>query len=319
MPETSRLSCDAIVVGSGAGGAPVAAVLAEAGLDVVLLEVGPRIETREFNGDEGEMTAKLWKMGFAVDSGLSVYAGACVGGSTVINDALCFRTPPEVLERWRRDHGLAGLTESAFAPFVERAWQDLHAEETGPDHTSRNAAALARGAAKLGWLAGPTPRSVKSCASFGLCNYGCPTGAKQSTLVTYVPRAEKAGARVIAGARVERVRIEAGAARGVDAVMADGSPLTVDAGVVCLAAGVLATPAILQKSGIAAGARPQAARQPARRWLKRDMIPCGRQVSPSPARAHPVPPRRLLRCWSWPATAAGQLGGLNYSSYMEDC
>jgi choline dehydrogenase-like flavoprotein len=253
VPETSRLSCDAIVVGSGAGGAPVAAVLAEAGLDVVLLEVGPRIETREFNGDEGEMTAKLWKMGFAVDSGLSVYAGACVGGSTVINDALCFRTPPEVLERWRRDHGLAGLTESTFAPFVERAWQDLHAEETGPDHTSRNAAALARGAAKLGWLAGPTPRSVKSCASFGLCNYGCPTGAKQSTLVTYVPRAEKAGARVIAGARVERVRIEAGAARGVDAVMADGSPLTVDAGVVCLAAGVLATPAILQKSGIAAG------------------------------------------------------------------
>jgi choline dehydrogenase-like flavoprotein len=192
-------------------------------------------------------------MGFAVDSGLSVYAGACVGGSTVINDALCFRTPPEVLERWRREHGLAGLTEIAFAPFVERAWQDLHAEETGPDHTSRNAAALARGAATLGWLAGPTPRSVKSCASFGLCNYGCPTGAKQSTLVTYVPRAEKAGARVIAGARVERVRIEAGATRGVDAVMADGSPLTVNAGVVCLAAGVLATPTILQRSGIAAG------------------------------------------------------------------
>jgi choline dehydrogenase-like flavoprotein len=253
MPEVNRPTADAIVVGSGAGGAPVAAVLAEAGFDVVLLEAGPRVETREFTGDEGEMTAKLWKMGFAVDSGLSVYAGACVGGSTVINDALCFRTPPEVLERWRREHGLTGLTESAFAPFVERAWQDLHAEETGPDHTSRNAAALARGAANLGWLAGPTPRSVKSCANFGLCNYGCPTGAKQSTLVTYVPRAERAGARVIAGARVERVRIEAGTVRGVDAVMADGSPLNVDANIVCLAAGVLATPVILQHSGIAAG------------------------------------------------------------------
>jgi len=253
MPARERLSADAVVVGSGAGGAPVAAVLAEAGFDVVVLEAGPRVETREFTGDEGEMTAKLWKMGFAVDSGLSLYAGACVGGSTVINDALCFRTPPEVLERWRREHGLAGLTEAAFAPFVERAWRDLHAEETGPDHTSKNAAALARGAAKLGWLAGPTPRSVKSCANFGLCNYGCPTGAKQSTLVTYVPRAEKAGARVIAGARVERVRIEAGAARGVDAVMADGSPLTVEADIVCLAAGVLATPAILQRSGIPAG------------------------------------------------------------------
>jgi choline dehydrogenase-like flavoprotein len=253
MPVAQHLAADAIVVGSGAGGAPVAAVLAEAGLDVVLLEAGPRVETREFTGDEGEMTAKLWKMGFAVDSGLSLYAGACVGGSTVINDALCFRTPPEVLERWRREHGLGGLTESVFAPFIERAWQDLHAEATGSDHTSKNAAALARGAAKLGWLAEATPRSVKSCANFGLCNYGCPTGAKQSTLVTYVPRAEKAGARLIAGARVERVRIEARAVRGVDAVLRDGSSFSVDASIVCLAAGVLATPAILQKSGIPAG------------------------------------------------------------------
>jgi len=253
MPTVTQLSADAIVVGSGAGGAPVAAVLAEAGLDVVLLEAGPRVETREFTGDEGGMTAKLWKMGFAVDSGLSLYAGACVGGSTVINDALCFRTPPEVLERWRSAHGLSGLTEGAFAPFVERAWKDLHAEATGPDHTSKNAAALARGAAKLGWLADATPRSVKSCANFGLCNYGCPTGAKQSTLVTYVPRAEAAGARVVPDARVERVRIEAGAARGVDVALADGSRLQVDANVVCLAAGVLATPTILQKSGIPAG------------------------------------------------------------------
>ncbi len=53
------LRCDAIVVGSGAGGAPVAAALAEAGLDVVVLEAGARFETRDFSGEEGEMIARL--------------------------------------------------------------------------------------------------------------------------------------------------------------------------------------------------------------------------------------------------------------------
>jgi choline dehydrogenase-like flavoprotein len=231
----------------------VAARLAEAGFDTLLLEAGPRVETREFNGDEGAMTARLWKMGFAVDSGLSLYAGACVGGSTVINDALCFRTPAAVLARWREEHGLTGLTESEFGPFVERAWQDLHAEETGPDHTSRNAAVLARGAERLGWRRGPTPRSVRGCANFGLCNLGCPTGAKQSTLVTYVPRAEEAGARVLAETIVERVMIERDRVRGVRVRRPDGSEWEIRAPLVVLAAGVLATPAILQRSGIAAG------------------------------------------------------------------
>jgi choline dehydrogenase-like flavoprotein len=253
-----RISAEAVVIGSGAGGAPVAALLAEAGLDVVVLEAGPRVETREFTGDEAEMTAKLWKIGVAVDSGLSLYAGACVGGSTVINDALCFRTPPEVLSRWRDEFGLSGLTDAAFAPYVERAWQGLHAEETGPDHMSRNARTLERGAAKLGWKAAATPRSVRGCVNFGLCNFGCPSGAKQSTLVSYVPRAERAGARVLAGVRVERVIIEAGRSRGVEALRVDAErrvvgSLRIDAPLVCIAAGVLSTPAILQRSGLDAG------------------------------------------------------------------
>lgn len=253
MPADETLSAQAVVVGSGAGGAPVAAVLAEAGFDVLVLEAGPRIETRDFNGDEGEMTARLWKMALAADSGLSLYAGACVGGSTVINDALCFRTPARVLEIWREEHGLSALTDAAFTPYVERAWADLGAEPTGPDHTSRNAAALARGAAALGWKSAPTPRSVRGCANFGLCNFGCPTGAKQSTLVTYVPRAERAGARVEAGVRVDRVQVEGGRTAGVHATRSDGTTLEVRAPLVVLAAGVLATPPILQRSGIAAG------------------------------------------------------------------
>ena len=69
MPgDAERLAADAVVVGSGAGGAPVAAVLAESGRRVVLLEAGPRLEAGDFTGDEGEMTARLWKLTGATDA-----------------------------------------------------------------------------------------------------------------------------------------------------------------------------------------------------------------------------------------------------------
>ena len=248
--DAERLVADAVVVGSGAGGGPVAAVLAESGRRVVVVEAGPRLEAGDFTGDEAEMTARLWKLAATTDVAMSLYAGACVGGSTVINDALCFRPPPEVLAQWRTAHGLVALTDEVWAPFVERAWTDLHAEETGPDHLNRNARLLALGARRLGWSASATPRSVRDCVNLGLCNYGCPSNAKQSTLVTYVPRAERAGARVLHSTRVERIRIEDGAVRGVDAVRADGTRVALDAPLVCVAAGVLETPALLLRSGI---------------------------------------------------------------------
>jgi len=77
---SESLRCDAVVVGSGAGGAPVAMALAAAGLDVVVLEAGARFETRDFSGEEGEMIARLMTANTARDSGMEVYAGACVGG-----------------------------------------------------------------------------------------------------------------------------------------------------------------------------------------------------------------------------------------------
>src|SRR5690606_7495753 len=238
-PEAYAARADAAAVGSGAAGA--------------------RVETHEMTGEEGPMLARLVKAATAADSGMELYAGACVGGSTVVNDALCWRPPPEVLARWQRAHGLAGLTETALAPYVDRVWTEIGAAPTGRANLSRNARLLARGAARLGWAGEAMHRNVRGCANLGLCNLGCPTGAKQSALVTWVPRAERAGARVVAHARVERIAVEAGRARGVEGVRLDpasgapAAPLRVDAPLVVLAAGVLETPALLLRSGLAAG------------------------------------------------------------------
>ena len=104
------LRADAVVIGSGAGGAPVAARLAEAGRKVVIVDAGPALAGSDFDGDEARLLPRLMKAALARDSGMDFYAGACVGGSTVVNDALCWRTPREVLAQWR-EGGLSGLQE----------------------------------------------------------------------------------------------------------------------------------------------------------------------------------------------------------------
>ena len=255
--EGRRLRADALVVGSGAGGAPAAARLAEAGFEVWVLEAGPRLGAADFLPDEALMTTRLGRTSATTSGAQSLYAGACVGGSTVVNDALCWRTPPEVLERWRREHALSELTDAAFAPFVEQAWADVHAEPTLRSHLNRNAQRLELGARRLGWAGEAMPRNVRGCARLGRCNWGCPIDAKQSALVSYLPRAERSGARVLPNTQVTRVRVEAGAVTGVDALRMDPATreplgeIRIDAPLVLLAAGVLETPALLLRSGLA--------------------------------------------------------------------
>lgn len=250
------LQADAVVVGTGAGGGPAAAVLAEAGLDVLVLEAGPRLEAADFEDDEWTMRPRLGRVTGTGDALQSFYAGACVGGSTVVNDALCWRPPPEVLAKWRNEYGLVDLTDSEMTPYVERAWRDVHAEPTRPPLVNRNARALARGAAALGWAHEAMPRNVRGCAGLGRCNLGCPIDAKQSTLVSYVPRAERAGARVLPDIRVERVELEAGRVKAVEATRLDPATrraigtLRVDTPRVVLAAGVFGTAPLLLRSGL---------------------------------------------------------------------
>ena len=259
MPDRGRLAADAVVIGTGAGGGPAAAVLAEAGLEVIVLEAGPRIPSSAFRPDEAWSRTRLGRIAASADGLQSFYAGACVGGSTVVNDALCWPTPGDVLDAWRREHALAPLAEELGA-YVERAWQGVHAEPSGPEHLNRNAHVLARGARRLGWSGAAMARGVRGCANLGRCNFGCPTDAKQSSLVAWIPRAERAGARVVANARVERIRVEAGRARGVWATRLDpetGAPvgaLEVDAPLVCAAAGALGTGPLLRRSALG-GAR----------------------------------------------------------------
>ncbi|HEX5146568.1 MAG TPA: GMC family oxidoreductase N-terminal domain-containing protein, partial [Conexibacter sp.] len=177
--------------------------------------------------------------------------GRGLGGTTLVNSGTCFRTPPAVLERWRGEFGLEALAdEAALEPCFARVEHALSIAEVTPELAGGNAAIARRGAQALGWSHGFLRRNARGCVGSGVCAFGCPTSAKQHVGITYVPRAEAAGAQVISGADVRHVLVERGAARGVEARLPGGERLEVRAPNVVVACGTIHTPLLLARSGL---------------------------------------------------------------------
>ena len=220
MSPVRTLDADVCVIGAGAGGAVAAAELAEGGARVVVLEQGSHHDPDDFTAQPMEMMARLYR-----DGGQTVTLGAPpiplllghgLGGTTLVNSGTCFRTPAHVLERWRCGCGLeldGGVLDSCF----ERVERALSVAEVPPELAGANAAVARRGAERLGWSHGYLRRNARGCVGSGVCAFGCPTSAKQHTGITYLPRAQTAGATILTGADVQRIVVEGGRARGVRA------------------------------------------------------------------------------------------------------
>lgn len=253
--EARTIEADVCVIGAGAGGAVAAAELAEGGMDVVVLEQGPRHDADRFSARPLDMLARLYRDGGQTTTlgtpPILLPLGRGLGGTTLVNSGTCFRTPPAVLERWRREYGLEALTDDALDPCFARVEAALSISEVTPELAGRNAAVVRRGAEALGWSHGYLRRNARGCVGSGVCAFGCPTSAKQHVGITYVPRAEAAGAQVISGADVRHVLVERGVARGVEARLANGGGrLEVRAPTVIVACGTIHTPLLLQRSGL---------------------------------------------------------------------
>ena len=249
-----ELVCDVVVVGSGAGGGTVAAGLAEAGLDVVVLEKGGYAAEADFSHVEHEANRDLYLYGLTLattDLGCRIIAGSTLGGGTVVNYTTSFKTPDFVLAEWARVSGVdafvSGEVQASLDAVAERLGVTTEASRPG----ARDAL-MEKGLAQLGWHCAPLPRNVRGCpqdASCGWCGMGCRLGAKQSTMRTYLEDAAARGTRIVTGADVRRVLINDARAVGVEA-RADGHRLRVRAKAVVAAAGAIETPALLLRSGL---------------------------------------------------------------------
>lgn len=256
VPPAGGESCDVAIVGSGAGGAAAARVLAEAGLDVVVVEQGDYHDGADYPSDPLAALLALYRDGgLTVCEGrpsVPVPVGRCVGGTTVINSGTCLRAPDDVLMRWRDQHGVSWATElDGRFEAIEAA---LGVTAVDPATAGRNAELCRLGAEALGASNRPITRNappLRRCAS---CATGCPLDAKQAMHVSELPGAVAAGARVRAGVRAGRVLVERGRAVGVEGSI-DGRrrPWELRARAVVLAAGAFGTPELLLRQGIANG------------------------------------------------------------------
>lgn len=250
----TQFSCEVCVVGSGAGGGTAAAVLAEAGKDVIILETGNYYDDADFDGAELSGFQRLYlEAGFAAtqDHSVGLLAGECLGGGTVVNYTTSFRTPDDVREEWAAA-GVPWFTGEEYTRSLDAVCARL---SVNLDHNrvSAREQVLDRGLRALGWHAAAMPRNVVGCEQgkiCGYCGYGCPVGAKQTTTKTWLADAQAAGARILVTTRAERVRVESGAVRGVEALTKAGQHISIRCKYVVVACGAIHTPALLLRSGL---------------------------------------------------------------------
>ncbi len=253
--------CDVLVIGSGPGGAVVAKELAEAGRDVILLEEGPPFNRSEFTQEAGEAMQRMLREGGSRAARGNLVTptmqAIALGGGSVINSAICARPPAWIFDKWAERTGIRETTLENLLPHFDRVEAQLGVAPTPEEVQGARNLLFKRGCDELGISSEPTWRNVRGCRGSGECFTGCRNGAKKSVDVSYVPAAMRAGARVYTSVRAERIVADGRRARRVTGRIVE--PLTqkehghatFDAKVVVLAAGCMATPVILLKSGLA--------------------------------------------------------------------
>ncbi|HEY6771504.1 MAG TPA: GMC family oxidoreductase [Solirubrobacterales bacterium] len=258
--DTDEITADVAIVGSGAAGSVLAYRLAEQGREVVLLEGGKHVDPRDFVEDERVQFSRLFADGgmqMSVDARFQVLQGKCVGGSTVVNNAVCYDLPDRTLQRWNDSDGLdAGIDPAGLAESFGRLreWLPVYSQE-GSKRLQVGGTKMAEGIEALGLdgNGGVVDANIKDCLGSGYCNIGCAYGKKLSALDNILPRAQREfgeGVRIFSECLAEYIETKGHRATEVVCRLSDGRRLRVEANTVVVAGGALASSLLLQRSGL---------------------------------------------------------------------
>jgi choline dehydrogenase-like flavoprotein len=250
---------EVVIVGSGAAGALIGYRLAEAGRRVLILEHGSHIDPADFSENEVQMLGTLYRDGavqLSRDFRFQVLQGMCVGGTTVINNAVSIPPPEDVLAEWeRRTDG--GLDPGRVTEAVESVKTLMHIQPQPKRVWEPGAEKFTAGVHELGLDRGPkryhaVEANIEGCLGCGYCNIGCAYGRKLSMLDTLLPQAQELPGdrlRILADCEVEGIERSNGV---VDAVQCKAGKrrFRVRGKRFVVAAGTVASSYLLGRSGV---------------------------------------------------------------------
>jgi choline dehydrogenase-like flavoprotein len=252
VDQTTRTKYDYVIVGAGIAGGMVADQLTRAGKDCVVLEAGEHFRSGDFPLSATQQSRLFWAQGmeFTSDGRLFIVRGKCVGGSSVVNQALLDRLPDFVWDRWRRRSGVSFLSYQEMNPVYDRLLGDGFFEHRvlQVSQRNRNALLFADGMARKGWRIKSLHRAQADCKGNCMdCLNGCPEGSKQSSLVTSLRRAQARGLPIVSEFRATRLTVDQGGVR-VEG-RKNGQKTTFSGRNVILAGGSVGTTELLLRSG----------------------------------------------------------------------
>ena len=254
LKNAQRLSCDFLVIGSGAGGSVAACNLASAGKDVLVVEKGEYCDgvalgTSEFDGNR-KLFEKFGSFS-SRDLGTIILSGSTVGGGTTVNWMSCLELPADIRQHWEYEFGLPLHAGSQFGECISDVRLKLSVNSEHSYHNRQNQLLL-DGARSLAYKTELIERNAVGCGDCGFCGYGCRSGAKQDARRTYLKDAVDRGARIVANCEVVQLVTRdknVKFARAITKGSYGEYPIEIDCNAVVLAGGAIQSAAILLRSG----------------------------------------------------------------------
>ena len=256
IDRSQTLTCDVLVIGSGAGGGVVAAELAAAGKSVIVAEKGKYFSNAQLPTTEIDGMRRLYEDRGSLrtaDRSVIVLAGSTLGGGTTVNWMTCLAPPPELRQQWADEYGFHAALSEEFERSVRIVSNRIgsNADESVANFQND---VIQRGCEALGYSVAVIERNVRNCVKCDFCSFGCRYGAKQDTRRTFLRDAVDLDARILVRAHVNRVRHSGGRVTGAELEVVGPDErsylVNVNCRAVVVAAGAIHSPALLMRSGL---------------------------------------------------------------------